>query len=206
MHSSDANDASRALAFPLTSPSSLAVLAEASLSLPALEFRLIRREVGRLGEEGSGNSCESDWERGELPERPRSAAEIEAGRRSAEREVEGAELSSSAVSDRGRVLFLGGVNRLSLASLFGGRSGRPSLVTAPPISASTPSLDLTVLLALLAPSLAVWGGLGSWPKPRAKAPPIPSPKPSGSRRVLLVLLRLVLLLSPTLEVFPGAEA
>lgn len=171
------SEASRARLLPLTPPSSRAVLADASLSLPALELRSTRREVrgeweGELGEAGS--SKPEDWrgvvaamrerlkldsavaEEGEVepsPGRLRSGLALRAGDPATvglERSMEG--------TSKGRVCFLGGVERLTRASLFGGRSGRSDLSSAlPPLPCSLPkpSLERIVLLAVLAPSLAV---------------------------------------------------
>lgn len=220
------SEASRARLFPLMSFSSRAVLADASLSLPLLEWRSTRREdrgegVGELGEAGS--SKPDDWRSDVAAVRDRlqldSAVESEGalepspGRlrsglalRAGEPATVGLERSMEGTS-KGRVRFLGGVERLTRASLFGGRSGRSDLSSAlPPLPCSLPkpSLERIVLLAVLAPSLAVCGGLGSWPMPREKAPaPSPNPSPKGSRRALP--LRLLELRRPTAEVLLDVE-
>lgn len=112
---------------------------------------------------------------------------------------------SMAGMSKGSVRFLGGVERLVLASLLGGRSGRCSALPPLPCSLSKPSLERMVLLAVLAPSLAVCGGLGSWPKPREKPPtPMPRPSPRGSRLALPLPLMVLLLPRPTLDVFDEA--
>ena len=159
--SSEAKDASRALALPIKSPLPFAVVAEASLSLPALAPRSTARELARCGEvlageEGSGKSRESRRPSVRPGERFGEEADAEAEMSWSRREGDADALERSREErSEGRVRFLGGVEILSLASLFGGLSGRPSLPATAAISISVPSRDRTVLLALLNPSLDV---------------------------------------------------